>query len=257
MQRQQKKVAEENSVYFGILQKALPPPPPDQTKATDESHQPSGVEEICNNVSNHVPTAGVGSSSSSSSSSERHHHGKSGHKISPRSSSSSSSVSNSGGGSGFGGGSGSGRTSHSQKARSSSDSKHRLSSGLKIQQHEARERSSLVNRHQQQSSASATSPVASAEPPSTPTSPVSPTSTSGTVESIATIPASTAPVMANGDIGGGSSSVEGSGGLVATQSSSATAGTKVGVVLGKKQATVRAVPRTDQPLTTAQEKVSL
>ena len=57
------------------------------------------------------------------------------------------------------------------------------------------------------------------------------------------------PLVANGDVG----SVVVEGGLTAAQA--ASVGTKVGVVSGKKQATVRAVPRVDQPLTTAQEKV--
>lgn len=60
-------------------------------------------------------------------------------------------------------------------------------------------------------------------------------------------------LLANGDVpladGGGTLTV-----ADAQQASAATAN-KVGVVSGKKQATVKAVPRTEQPLPTAQEKV--
>ena len=259
MQRQQKKVAEENSVYFGILQKALPAPPPNETKATDDPQHPGSVEELSNNVSNHVPTAaGSVGSGVTSSSSDRHHHGKSGHKISPRSSSSLSSTSNSssgggggsGSGSGGGGGGSSGRTS--QKAQSSSGSRHRPSSGLKL--HESRERSSSVSRqNQQQSSLAASSPVA--EQPTTPTSPVSPSSTSASsgagLNAITSSSSPAAAALANGDI----PLVDGA---AAGAQALSTSGAKVGVVSmsGKKQATVRAVPRMDQPLTTAQDKVT-
>ena len=256
-QRQQKKVAEENSLYFGILQKALPPPPPDETKATDDAQQHGNIDELSNNVSNHVPAT-------TSVSTDRPHHGKSVHKASPKPSSSLSSGSSSssgggGGASGSGsssssGGSSSGRSS--QKAQSSSGNRHRPSSGLKL--HEGnRERSSSVSRQNQQQSSLATpsSPVAT-EQPTTPTSPVSPASTTpSTVAGINNAITSSAPppsatTIANGDI----PLVDG-----AAQVPAQVIPTGVGggmSISGKKQATVRAVPRVDQPATTAQEKVN-
>ena len=66
---------------------------------------------------------------------------------------------------------------------------------------------------------------------------------------VSTTTTTMSPLVANGDIGSLTD-----GGVAAAQPSSV--GSKVGVVSGKKQATVRAVPRTDQPLTSAQEKVN-
>ena len=164
-----------------------------------------------------------------------------------------------GGASGSGSGSGGGRAS--QKAQSSSGNRHRPSSGLKL--HEGnRERSSSINRQNQQQSSLATpsSPVAT-EQPTTPTSPASPTPTTttpGIAAGINTITSSAPPTavsVANGDVPLVDGAVQGPTGP-ALSAASGGGGGGVMSMSGKKQATVRAVPRVDQPATTAQDKVS-
>lgn len=188
LQRQQKKVTEENSIFFDILQKALPAPTPEETPDSPQQGADDGPH--TSNSSNHTVSNHHSSSQSAAVSVEHHQPhsggGKSGNKISPKSSNGSNSKT-------------------SQKSQSSSSSRHRPNTGL---------RSSSSSQESKDSSLSKSS------------DPGSPTGASGSVP--------------NGDL----------------PPRPPSAG-KVHLPTGKKQATVKAVPRVDQPPTTLHDKVGL
>ena len=107
-QRQQKKIAEENSFYFDILQKALPQEPSKQAEENEKDK--TSVED--------------GSASVSNSHSQHSDHRDGRPKISPKASHSS----------GSGGGGGSGKNSNRERT-SSSSGKHSRSGGSRAQDH--------------------------------------------------------------------------------------------------------------------------
>ena len=107
-QRQQKKIAEENSVYFDILQKALPQEPSQQENERDKVSVEEGTV-----------TAGNGHSD--------HRDGRP--RISPK-------------GSHGGGGGGGGKSSNRERISSSSGGKHGRSGGSRVQDHRSNSSSS-------------------------------------------------------------------------------------------------------------------